>query len=832
MLTLSTREALFDAMHQGAALVTPNNRLSNQLLQDYFSTQQRYACTKPFCLPYQAFLQMLFQKARHIYAHHVHPIVLNNQQETYLWHHIITQSGHTCHLGLLKEIQEAYTRCQAWQIQDDFSFDETPQTQLFYQWWQKFNQSLQSRGAITAAQLATHLLNYPEIVPKTSLVWVCFDEFSPQQQNLQAWFETSGVTQYLYDLEAQVTAHYLYAAQDSQDELLQIITWAKQRLDEGDHRIGIVIPDLQTQAKSLQRLFDRHLDKSLFNISLGQALADYPLVAHALLWLKLGEKLSHHQLCLLLQSPYLAGTQSESMTRAEIMQNHSLLQQPTVLLKTWISAIQEDAPLLADKLKHLITFPQQATAQQWVDLFKTRLIGLGFPGERTLTSDAYQCLQRLWLLFDEFLSLAFIQPVLSQTEAVQSLQHLAATTIFQLKTPTRPIQILGLLEASGCYFDSLWVSGLTNTCLPQQVHLSAFIPIKIQREQGMPRAVPLRELQFAKQWLQRFQHGSKLCIFSYPRYIADTPQLPSPILQASAPWPALTIPTRSATTALISYQEEYRLPLKPNMPFSGGTALLANQAKCPFRAFATHRLHAKPAPEVLEGLDSSQRGQLMHKIMELLWLRLQTQANLLSLSSFQLDQLIQEIMHEALGSLVQLSSLSKNLEEARLTKLVHASLEWEKQRLPFVVEAIEQTFTLHLGGFDFKVRVDRLDRLENQKKWVIDYKTTLPPTAPWYEERPEAPQLLLYALLDVNIEALLFIQLKAGRLICSGLCETEVAINGVSGLKKGETWAAKLAQWQQQLIQLANEFREGHCPPTPNRPSTCQQCYFPALCRI
>ena len=547
--------------------------------------------------------------------------------------------------------------------------------------------------------------------------------------------------------------------------------------------------------------------------------------------------MSNHQARLLLHSPYLSGSKSEFSARSEAMQDSKVLKEPTLSLAALIKELNNTAPNLADLLSKLSDYPQEASASAWINLFKTRLLLLGFPGEYPLDSLSYQCFQRFIALFDELLQLSVISPLMSKAQALNALHDLAKSTIFQAQKSTTPIQILGLLEASGCTFDSIWMSGLTDQCLPQKTNLSAFIPLNLQREHQMPHALPLRELQFAEQLLQRLQNGSHDSVFSYPRLTGDIPNLPSPLI---CHLPALTthdVSSVASSSSLVNREERYALPLSPSEPVSGGTTLLANQAKCPFRAFATHRLHAKPGPAVSDGPDASERGQIMHKIMDLLWRGLSSQHNLLTLSHDELHLQVKNAVTRALTPLINersnsFSPLVQDVELLRLQRLVHACLDWEKQRPPFIVEAVEQDFTINLAGIDFRVRVDRLDKIDSDKKWVIDYKSSLPINKPWNEERPEAPQLLLYALLDNSINALLFLQLKAGRITCSGLSEENLPIQGLISLKKEEKWLERQQEWHQQLTQLANEFRTGHCPPQPYRSSTCQRCDFPNLCRI
>ena len=240
-------------------------------------------------------------------------------------------------------------------------------------------------------------------------------------------------------------------------------------------------------------------------------------------------------------------------------------------------------------------------------------------------------------------------------------------------------------------------------------------------------------------------------------------------------------------------------------------------------------MNAKPALNLSDGPDASERGQLIHRVLDLLWKKLGSQQRLMTLSAVELDLDINNAILQALLPIAQhrqtsFPALVQDVELWRLHRLVHASLDWEKERPPFVVTAVEQSFTLQLAGIDFKVN--------DHKKWVIDYKSSLPANKPWNDDRPEAPQLLLYALLDKDINALLFLQLKAGCVDCSGLSEEAFPIQGLSSLKKGEQWTVRRETWHEQLTQLAMEFKQGHCPPEPSRTSTCEQCDFSNVCRI
>lgn len=837
---IKEKAKLIQLMREGAIVIAPNNRLSSELLNDFGKDQIQLVQDKPYCLPYSAFLQERYKNCVHNSAQTMHPLILNNEQHNYLWRKVLTNEGREqINEGLLEAVKEAWTRCHLWQLDLDHpAFTLTPQTCQFQHWAAQFQNELTQLNALTEVQLVDYLLTQPKRNRSEILIWACFDDYTPQQRALQNYFQEQGCENHHYDLTAIDSRVFQFEAKEDNDEKQQLVLWLRERLAQGEQRIAVVVPDLQTQSKSLQRLLQKELPLGTFNISLGQHLQDYALVAHALCWLELNDQqLDREKARLLLHSPYLAFSQTEMLVRAQLMEDSVALKEPQVDAAAFYKELNRYCPKLAELLKKLAAYPDKASPQQWINTFKDRLMTLGFPGEYSLSSASYQCYQRLMGLFDDFKQLTLINGSMSKSEALTTLNNMAKSTIFQPKKAPASIHVLGLLEASGCTFDSLWMMGLTDQALPQKARLSAFIPIALQRDNLMPHASPARELQLAEKTLSRLANSSREIVFSFPRLSADKPNLASPLIVHLPQFSSNFLAKTPRESLLVDWIEDYKIPLTPEERITGGTTILANQAKCPFRAFAAHRLQAKAGLEVSDGPDARERGQLIHKVMELLWLSLQSQKNLLSLSKEQLDQQIETAIYSALEPLISqrphsFSTLIQEVELSRLKRLVHACLDWERQRPAFEVEAIEQAYNINLAGIDFRLRVDRLDRLANGKKWVIDYKSSLPQSQPWKEERPKEPQLLLYALLDETINTLLFAQLKAGQLSCKGLSEENHDLNGLNTIKKDETWAEYRDYWQSELQALAEEFSQGHCQPQPASASICQQCDFQNLCRF
>jgi ATP-dependent helicase/nuclease subunit B len=837
---LNNKEQLFLLLAQETTVLTPNNRLSDSILHSYFIQSTNQIVDKPQCMPYRVALIKAYEQHNYLNPHKTHPTLLNEAQCQHLWRQIIQSHTHiTYSEGLLKAVMSAWERCQHWQIHDDNpTFNYTNQTQLFQQWWQLFAAQLKQQNFITEYQLIPYLLNANSLLFSQDVIWACFDDFTPQQLQLQEHLHKKGFAQYQYDLEEKLTTTEVLAAQDNKEEYQQLMAWLALKVHEGNQRIGVVVPNLEQESRVLQRIVAHHFKSNLYNISLGQSLSTYSLVAHALCWLNLDDAyISAHQANLLLQSPYLGGSKEEFMARSEYLQESTLLEKPILALTTFIEKLQPHTPILAQLLNNISPYPPIATVQGWILLFQERLNNLGFPGEYGLNSENYQCFNRFIILFDELRQLALLNSSLTKSDALSTLRFLTENTIFQAQKNNATIQISGLLEASGCEFDSLWVMSLTDQCLPKKVQLSAFIPPQLQRELYMPHSLPARELQFAQHMIQRLQRSASSVVFSYAQLQGDNPNLPCSLISKLPQFARLPLdPKQVLHLDLLSIEEDFTIPLRSAELVSGGTAILTNQAKCPFKAFAEHRLRARALLETADGLDNKERGQIIHKVMELLWQMLKDQQKLLHLAPDILEQHIDKAIDSALAPLKQqlpdlFSDFIRDVEHTRLKRLVYTCLDWEKQRPAFTVSALEQSYSINLAGLDLQVRVDRLDQVAD-KKWVIDYKSSLPLSKPWNEDRPKESQLLLYALLDQQINTLLFMQLKNGKISCAGLSEEKQSITGISSLKKEETWTMYRDTWQQQLTDLASEFIQGQCAPQPAQTTLCQQCNFQNLCRF
>src|SRR6202041_3916144 len=113
-------------------------------------------------------------------------------------------------------------------------------------------------------------------------------------------------------------------------------------------------------------------------------------------------------------------------------------------------------------------------------------------------------------------------------------------------------------------------------------------------------------------------------------------------------------------------------------------------------------------------------------------------------------------------------------ERERMGKWLPKWLDVERQREPFEVEQLEQGKQLvRPASLDFSLRIDRVDRLADGSRVLIDYKTGLA-AVDWRGERPDNPQLPIYALL--HPEALVAVGYgRVNAAECSFIAEAERA---------------------------------------------------------
>jgi ATP-dependent helicase/nuclease subunit B len=875
-------EAVTAALQAGALLVTANQRLARHLVAEYADWQRAQGAQvweAPDIQSWPAWLERCWQESFGLLDGDAPQQLLNEFQELALWEEVIRSADSE---PLLQVPAAARTARDAWQLLHAWKLS-VPRSQetasedvaVFARWARAYGQRCTTGRWLDSARLADAVrgaFGAGRLTPPPTVLIAGFDELTPQQDELFDALRQSGVAVLPLPARMQAVRTARIGFDDRLAEIKAAAGWARAALESGHARIGIVVQDLSVQRAAILRIFDETLVPAAllpgapvvrpYNVSLGEPLASRPVVHAALLALEFGSgQMPVARVGTLLRSPFLAGASGEAGARAQfdafLRQAGEETLSVTVLLRRARSALAQPhmaTPLLAAQLHAwrdaIPSRSQRLPPSSWSELFARLLKLIGWPGEGPLDSESHQAVEAWRELLAAFAAQDLVDDRLTYAEALASLRRMALERVFQPQTPAAPVQLLGLFEASGLEFDSLWVMGLDDESWPPVPRPNPFLPLDLQRARHLPHASAERELEFARLLTERLAASAAEVIFSYPLNVGDEKRRASPLIQA---WPELkpeTLPVAPAGLArrlfdareLESRRDDRAPALPEGSEVKGGTGLVQHQAACPFRAFARLRLGARAPEEPEPGLDARARGMLLHLALESLWGALASHARLCAMGEDDLAAHIHAAVNGALESLARdraetLSGRFREIESARLARLLRAWLELEKARAPFTVVAAEQETTLSVGGLVLKGRIDRVDQLDDGARVIMDYKTGKTRIKSWDGERPDEPQLPLYAV-DLRrrqeVAALLFAQLRAGDLAFNGLGVRDgIAPRVKAAGEDGTAWAAQLDGWQTTLTALAEAYRAGDARVDPKEyPRSCEYCGLDALCRV
>lgn len=820
--------------HQaGITVVTPNRRLAQALRAEFddFQVGRGLAVWEDAdILPLDAFVQRCYEDALYADGGEMLPMLLSPSQSRELWEQAIAGSKWAGALldvpATASQAMDAWRLAQAWGIAgalDKAAASED--TRAFAEWAKGYARRLKKDRLIDSALLADVTFNAKK--PKL-LVGYAFDIVTRQAQAL---FDRHAYLACGPEKRGSDPVRSSFASPKA--ELEATAAWARARLEAGAKRIGVVVPDLGRRRREVARVFARILgSEAACNLSIGEPLADYPVVGFALSLLDFttGE-IEYEEISRMLRSPFLGGAEKERAARALADANLRKRAPATLSLRRLIGMLKPgELRARLEKISRVRTKDKSPYA--WAQHFTAVLEAAGFPGERALDSAEFQTRAKFNEVLGEFARLQIVTSFFTLENALKRLRQLCADTSFQPERGDAPIQVLGLLESAGQEFDALWVSGLTDEAWPLRARPQPFLPLALQRKAGVPEASADSALALDARLTAAWAAASPATVFSWAMREEDRDLLPSPLI-AGFPEGAPAIPS------FVSWKEEIfksgrsetysdeQAPALKGRAVGGGTRVLADQAACPFRAFARHRLRAKALEEPAPGPDAMERGQLLHSLMAHLWKQLGSRASLEKDVGPQIGQAARAaVAGMALGDRMA------RLEVARLEKLAREWLLLERERPAFSVVAIEKNAALAVAGLEFQGRIDRMDRLADGSHAVIDYKTGARVTPKdWEGERPDDPQLPLYAVaLPLPISAAAFAKLRTGDMKFLGFSLKEKEIPGVQAARD---WNSMTAGWKATLEALARDFATGRAAVDPKRGlATCRNCDLQTLCRV
>ena len=847
---------------EGIAVVTPNRRLAQTLAREFDERQIAAglaAWETGDILPFGALVERLYEDALYSDVAVRLPLLLTGAQEQELWETTIraSQWGEVL-LAVARaaaDCRKAWGLAHEWRIADAVMgnagrFPGNEDAGAFAQWANNYATRCDKEGNTDTARLAdivAPLLKEAALRKPKLLVAYAFDVVPPHLRDFLDACAKQGIEVHSCAPEVKESKASRLAFPSAREELEAAASWARAKLEAGAKRIGVVVPELGQRRKEVARVFARVMDpahnlpdaerKALpFNISLGAPLSDYPLAHAALSILELASaEIPFEQASKLVRSPFLAGAESELSGRA-LLDATLRKEAPARVTLGKLVGLIEGAPVLRERLEALFALVREQSGGErsphdWGRHFSALLEAAGFPGERGLDSDEFQTRAKFNETLAEFAKLERVAPRMSFAQALARLRRLCNDTLFQPETPDAPIQVLGVLESAGLEFDALWVSGLTDEAWPLAASPNPFIPPALQRVAGIPEASAEATLARGKRITEGWLTAAHEVVVSHPMMEQDRALFASPLICAVPLGTPKTGARERFRDRIFGARrseavQDGQAPALATKTPRGGTRILSDQAACPFRAFARHRLAAESLEEPAAGPDARARGLLLHTLMKELWSELKGSEGLHGDCSPAIERAAAAAVREA-----KLEEPFAALERKRLAKLARDWLEVERERPPFAVVAMEEKRNLAVAGLELNGRIDRMDRLEAGGHALIDYKTGRPTPIEWLGERPDDPQLPLYALnAREDIAAVAFAKLKTGEMRYMGFSDRKDLIPDV---KQAKDWNGLIAGWKKEVEALGSGFASGDARVDPKKLlTTCRYCDLQPLCRI
>lgn len=344
--------ALFDIgpllahIANGVVVLTPNNRLRNQLRLAYSEAQTTQAVRSPAIYSLTEWIDLQWETLCGKGYESCNQLVLNSVQQQVIWTDIVANSKFADSTAnykvLVQHLMEAYRNLQLWKLTiDDVESSQThfasDSQSVLSEWISAFEQKRKTLNTITHEQMLGVILTAfrENFLSNDQTIFLqSFDDLPPLTLEL---FETAS-TQLLssndnnHHTEKQPHNIQRLGCLDLKQEALTAARWASDILDKNSNaKIGIIVPTLGNDRQTIERIFTevfepQYLNPAVdryplpFNISAGIPLANTPLIQSTLLLLALNRnELTLNDWQSILLSPFFSCEDNEREERANLL---------------------------------------------------------------------------------------------------------------------------------------------------------------------------------------------------------------------------------------------------------------------------------------------------------------------------------------------------------------------------------------------------------------------------------------------------------------------------------------------------------------------------------
>jgi ATP-dependent helicase/nuclease subunit B len=748
--------SLFEQIDNQTLVITANMRLKEHLTQLYleylWQKNRQFVLLGDTFVSFDGFVDVLYSDAQMLDPH-LEKLISDDEACFLLLSYLKEdQAVFMPSLKQAKLVFSAWQLLQSWclpvpDMQSDIS---NINVKLFVKWITRYQTELQTHYWIDKSQRIARLLAHPLILQQIiqsfgwhKVVLVGFDSYTPIMNKLfEAVKYPHNIAVSEWSLETAQGAISITEYLDDEAEIEKVaeavFELSKQHKSA---KIGVIVPDLQSQFGRLVRAFDAYfiaaddkanplLDNAArqYVISGGESLLSQSIVYQLMLWLKFNKVNNFSDIKLMLSSSYLKGYEQYKTQRFRQCIDlkgklpESIDFAKLVKLDFFYRECDPSLQFVIDEISKLQNNKAKISATGFSCWLKHVIKAVDYLDTCQLTSLEYQALSQFYLLVNKLMQFERLAIQLTVDDWLSQLQHLASTTLFQtLETRVSYVHILGVLEATEIYFDYLFVVRMNNENWPNMSTMNPYLPLALQRAHNMSHSSTERELEFARSVTGRLLKQAKQVYLSYALFNEEKSQMLSPLVAGLAVVKTDHIPLQEVmsdkiilacannlpkrvgvsnqchthtdnshlamdgnmVTAIIfnTFEDDSLRPMSEDerQNLAGGVQIFKNIAECPYRATLVHRLKIAADKAHKPMLSALEKGVIIHHVLEQVWRKLQCSENLLQSSDEMLIPWLEREIKSALKLHVALINLiPKLLIDVESRRLLEVILAWLK----------------------------------------------------------------------------------------------------------------------------------------------------------
>ena len=680
---------------------------------------------------------------------------------------------------------------------------------------------------------------------------------------LSAW-GAAGMRFVPHGTEPAVATVSVVEASEPASELRLAAEWCARRLQaDPGAKLLLVVPDLGRRRVHVDRILretlepaaclDRSAAVAAFAFEGGQPLCDWPLPREALALLELlaQPRPAAAAVLMALEARCWPAAARPALARAarwlRSRGGPAPASQELIAVLGGVTGSDGGGARVIERLqlasRQFISGRHDAAG--WADAIAEVLESIGWPGAGVADGTGQQSLEAWRGLLQQFADLGEALPPCGAARAVEVLAAMARREGFAPVAADTAVLVTAALEDPLVRYDGIWVCGLQADRWPVPARLDPYLPWSLQRRAGVDSSTAQGCLRQAREALAAWRATTDELCLSWAAREDEAELAPSPLLgawQVKALQPALP-PLASRLRALApsplqQFEDRNGRPWPAGQPLPRGSRSLELQNLCPFRAYAELRLGAEPPRQAQPGIPAAERGEYLHRVLDLAWGEIADSKTLLAMSPAAMENCVTRAAEGALSALRRadrpaLDPRSVERERVRAIEVVLGMLALERQRAPFRVLAREWEVTGEIAGSAIRLRIDRVDAFEDGRLAIVDYKTGASRPLDWLGERADPVQLFTYAraLRDGTprgaVAALGNVHLVRRGQMFAAMTEADDLL---PDSRVAFDWNALLRQWEGQVERLARAFQRGdaHVEPTEQ---ACRRCHLHAACR-